>query len=116
MSDPTIATISIPSDAQFLRTVRQVVGVAAAVIPDRVHDVRLAVTEALALALADGSDRLQITIATTEDALSITVPGVEPASEPAPGEVDVFALIDALVDAAVPTPSGLVLTWVIDSQ
>lgn len=111
----TVATVSIPNDAKFLATVRQVVTVAAAVVPSRQDDVRLAVTEALALALAEGSERVEVTIATGADALAITIPLSELPSPTDPDEIDVAALIDALVDAAVPTPAGLVLTWVIDT-
>ena len=115
MQDPQIITLAIPADAAFVRTVRQVVGAAANVIPDRIDDVRLAVSEAIALALSTGSDLLELTIAMTDDALSITVPQAELPEAAAPDEVDVAALIDALTDAAIPSPAGLVLTWVIDT-
>ena len=84
-------------------------------MPDRIDDVRLAVSEAIALALSTGTGPLELTIAVTDDALSITVPLAELPAASAPDEVDVAALIDALTDAAVPSPAGLVLTWVIDA-
>lgn len=112
-STPEIATISIPADAQFVRTVRQVVSAAAACVPDRVDDVRLAVNEAIALALGEGIDRVDITIAMAPAALTISVPVENLPQAPDPDEIDVVAMIEALTDVTAHTSSGLTLTWIV---
>lgn len=110
---PEIATISIPADAQFVRTVRQVVAVAASKVPESVDDVRLAVTEAIALSLAEGNDPIEVTIAMGDDALTITVPLASLPESTDPDEIDVVALIEALTDVTAHTSGGITLTWVV---
>jgi len=105
MSTPV--ELDVPARAEYVRVVRMVVAALAATTrdldEDRIDDLRLAVSEACALAVGAG-ERLRVVAREEPDAFVVDVH-----DRPDDVEADelAFAIISALVDDVAPIDGGL---------